>query len=64
MSLDASLKSAFSEMRQHDAEWIAVLDRDRYVGVLTPASLHDALRRSVDGRVVTFDGSHLGSETT
>ena len=34
-------------MLQHDAGWVAVLDGDRYVGVLTPATLHEALRRSV-----------------
>jgi osmoprotectant transport system ATP-binding protein len=46
--LGASLKQAFSEMLQHDAGWVAVLDGDRFVGVLTPESLHGALRRSVD----------------
>ncbi|HLY83672.1 MAG TPA: betaine/proline/choline family ABC transporter ATP-binding protein [Acidimicrobiales bacterium] len=46
--LGASLKHAFSEMLQHDAGWVAVLDGDRFVGVLTPESLHTALRRSVD----------------
>ncbi len=48
VSIDASLKDAFAEMLQHDAGWVAVLDRDRYLGVLTPWSLHIALRRSVD----------------
>jgi osmoprotectant transport system ATP-binding protein len=43
----ASLKQAMSEMLQHDAAWVAVLDGDRYLGVLTPDSLHRALRRSV-----------------
>jgi osmoprotectant transport system ATP-binding protein len=43
-----SLKQAFSEMLQHDAGWVAVLDGDRFLGVLTPDSLHTALRRSVD----------------
>jgi osmoprotectant transport system ATP-binding protein len=43
----APLKTAFSEMLQHDAGWVAVLDGDRFVGVLTPATLHEALRRSV-----------------
>ncbi|MEU0300764.1 ATP-binding cassette domain-containing protein [Streptomyces sp. NPDC006175] len=42
------LKQAFSEMLQHDAGWIAVLDGARFLGVLTPAKLHEALRRSVD----------------
>ncbi len=46
--LDASLKQAFAEMLQHDAGWVAVLDGERYVGVLTPDTLHGALRRSVD----------------
>ena len=44
----SSLKDAFAEMLQHDAGWVAVLDGDRYRGVLTPWSLHVALRRSVD----------------
>ncbi len=35
-------------MLQHDAGWVAVLDGERFVGVLTPDSLHAALRRSVD----------------
>jgi osmoprotectant transport system ATP-binding protein len=42
-----TLKAAFSEMLQHDAAWVAVLDGDRYIGVLTPESLHTALRHSV-----------------
>jgi osmoprotectant transport system ATP-binding protein len=44
----SSLKAAFSEMLQHDAGWVAVLDGNRYLGVLTPATLHEALRRSVE----------------
>ncbi|MDQ6650791.1 MAG: betaine/proline/choline family ABC transporter ATP-binding protein [Actinomycetota bacterium] len=48
----ATLKQAFSMMLQQDAGWIAVLDGNRYLGVLTPSSLHAALRRSVgDGEV-------------
>jgi osmoprotectant transport system ATP-binding protein len=48
----SSLKAAFAEMLQHDAGWVAVLDGDRYVGVLTPATLHEALRRSVESDVL------------
>lgn len=48
VSASSSLKQAFSEMLQHDAGWVAVLDADRYLGVLTPTTLHEALRRSVD----------------
>jgi osmoprotectant transport system ATP-binding protein len=52
-----SLKGAFSEMLQHDAGWVAVLDGDRYLGVLTPATLHEALRRSVES-----DATGVGRE--
>ncbi|WP_077063341.1 betaine/proline/choline family ABC transporter ATP-binding protein [Streptomyces sp. MP131-18] len=49
LPLGASLKKAFSMMLQYDAGWIAVLDEeDRFLGVLTPSSLHEALRRSID----------------
>jgi len=49
--VDAPLKDAFSEMLQEDAGWVAVLDGDRYLGVLTPGTLHEALRRSVEADV-------------
>lgn len=45
--LGASLKQAFTTMLQYDAGWVAVLDGDRFLGVLTPARLHEALRRSI-----------------
>jgi osmoprotectant transport system ATP-binding protein len=44
----APLKQAFGMMLQDDAGWVAVLDGARFLGVLTPAKLHEALRRSVD----------------
>jgi osmoprotectant transport system ATP-binding protein len=44
---EASLKDALSTMLQWDAGWVAVLDGDRFLGVLTPSTLHEALRRSV-----------------
>ena len=44
---DQSLKDAFSEMLKHDAGWVAVLEGDRYVGVITPNTLHEGLRRAV-----------------
>jgi osmoprotectant transport system ATP-binding protein len=49
LPVGASLKRAFSTMLQHDAGWIAVIDEDRkgrFLGVLTPTTLHEALRRS------------------
>jgi osmoprotectant transport system ATP-binding protein len=45
--VNATLKTAFGEMLTHDAGWIAVVDGNRYLGVLTPESLHAALRKSV-----------------
>jgi len=44
---DAPLKEALSTMLHHDAGWVAVLDGSRLLGVLTPDSLHAALRRSI-----------------
>jgi osmoprotectant transport system ATP-binding protein len=44
---DAPLKDALAQMLQHDAGWVAVLDGARFCGVLTPQTLHEALRRSV-----------------
>jgi osmoprotectant transport system ATP-binding protein len=54
---DASLKTAFSTMLQMEAGWVAVLDGDRFLGVLTPESLHAALRRSVEGSVPEVAGA-------
>ncbi|MEU7057227.1 betaine/proline/choline family ABC transporter ATP-binding protein [Streptomyces sp. NPDC046197] len=48
VAVGAPLKQAFGVMLQHDAGWVAVLDGSRFLGVLTPAKLHEALRRSVD----------------
>ncbi|MGW9029204.1 ABC transporter ATP-binding protein [Streptomyces sp. NPDC055722] len=48
VSVGTSLKQALGVMLQHDAGWVAVLDGAHFLGVLTPAKLHEALRRSVD----------------
>lgn len=55
--VDASLKTAFATMLQQEAGWVAVLDGDRFLGVLTPESLHAALRRSVEGSVPETAGA-------
>jgi osmoprotectant transport system ATP-binding protein len=55
--VDATLKQAFSVMLQQDAGWVAVLDGSRFLGVLTPESLHAALRRSVDDAVPETAGA-------
>jgi osmoprotectant transport system ATP-binding protein len=54
---DATLKTAFSTMLQLEAGWVAVLDGDRFLGVLTPESLHAALRRSVEGSIPETAGA-------
>jgi osmoprotectant transport system ATP-binding protein len=55
--VDASLKTAMAVMLQEEAGWVAVLDGDHFLGVLTPDSLHAALRRSVEGTVPQVAGS-------
>jgi osmoprotectant transport system ATP-binding protein len=55
--VEATLKAAFSTMLQHEAGWVAVLDGDVFLGVLTPESLHAALRRSVEGTVPEVAGA-------
>jgi osmoprotectant transport system ATP-binding protein len=52
VALGSSLKAAFAEMLQQDAAWVPVFDGDRYLGVLTPDTLHAALRRSLGGEPV------------
>ena len=44
----STLRQALAEMLQHDAPWVAVVDGDHYLGVLTPDSLHRSLRHSVE----------------
>ncbi len=67
LPLGASLKQAFSVMLQHDAGWIAVLDGEHpgapFRGVLTPARLHEALRRSIvaDARAVPREDADFES---
>ena len=47
--LGTTLRDALSAMLLHDAGRVAVVQDGRVCGVLTPESLHAALRRSVDG---------------
>jgi osmoprotectant transport system ATP-binding protein len=55
----SSLKVALSTMLQQDAGWVAVLDGDRYLGVLTPTTLHEALRRSVEADAAAVDPNQV-----
>ncbi|WP_328318898.1 ABC transporter ATP-binding protein [Streptomyces sp. NBC_00388] len=64
LPVGASLKQAFATMLQYDAGWIAVTDEEnggRFLGVLTPAGLHEALRRSTaaDARDIPRDEVEL-----
>ncbi|MEU5956766.1 betaine/proline/choline family ABC transporter ATP-binding protein [Streptomyces sp. NPDC047525] len=68
LPVGATLKQAFSTMLQHDAGWIAVIDKDsegRFLGVLTPARLHEALRRSTaaDARAIAREEVELETIT-
>jgi osmoprotectant transport system ATP-binding protein len=49
VALGSSLRDALAAMLAQDAGWVGVTDGSRYVGVLTPSSVHAALRRSVTG---------------
>ncbi|MDP9396251.1 MAG: betaine/proline/choline family ABC transporter ATP-binding protein [Actinomycetota bacterium] len=51
VQLRSPLSSALAALLAEDAGWLAVIDGSEYVGVLTPAALHEALRRSVDADV-------------
>ncbi|TNM69990.1 ATP-binding cassette domain-containing protein [Streptomyces sp. NP160] len=46
ISVGDTLRKGLSEIVQHDAGWLPVLDGDRYVGVLTPDGVYSALRRT------------------
>jgi osmoprotectant transport system ATP-binding protein len=64
--VDSSLKTALATMLQHDAGWVAVLDpadNHRYLGVLTPSTLHEALRRSVDADNADVDPRSVEVDT-
>ena len=50
ISVGDSLRKGLSEIVQHDAGWLPVLDGDRYVGVLTPDGVYSALRRTSPSR--------------
>ncbi|NUK75063.1 betaine/proline/choline family ABC transporter ATP-binding protein [Streptomyces lunaelactis] len=66
LPVGASLKQAFSTMLQHDAGWIAVIDKEeagRFLGVLTPARLHEALRRSIDADAQDIPRTEVALET-
>jgi osmoprotectant transport system ATP-binding protein len=48
VAIDAPLEDALAAMLLTDVGWVAVLDADRFLGVLTPESVYRTLRRSID----------------
>ena len=63
LPLGAPLKQALSTMLQHDAGWVAVQDGERYLGVLTPARLHSALRRSTTADAANVPRGEISLDT-
>ncbi len=57
--LPASLRDALSALMLADAGWVAVLDGERFAGVLTPGALHLATRPPLDQ-----DGGRSSASTT
>ena len=47
VSAGATLRDALAQLLLHDAPFVAVVDGDRCLGVLTPDALHAELRRSL-----------------
>ncbi|SHL65877.1 ABC transporter ATP-binding protein [Streptomyces yunnanensis] len=61
--LGTPLRQALSTLLQHDAGWLAVLDGDRYRGVLTPAALHGALRRATTADAADLPRDEVALDT-
>ncbi|ANZ17104.1 glycine/betaine/L-proline ABC transporter ATPase [Streptomyces noursei ATCC 11455] len=61
--LGTPLRQALSTLLQHDAGWLAVLDGDRYRGVLTPGALHGALRRATTADAADLPRDEVGLDT-
>ncbi|TML90491.1 MAG: betaine/proline/choline family ABC transporter ATP-binding protein [Actinobacteria bacterium] len=59
---DATLKDALSVMLLHDAGWVAVLEGGRFLGVLTPDSLHAAMRHSMGHEAIEHEVTGRGVE--
>ena len=45
MAADRTLYDAFSQMLIHHASWVAIVEQDRYCGVLTPEAFVAAIQR-------------------
>ncbi|MGY5128147.1 ABC transporter ATP-binding protein [Streptomyces nigrescens] len=63
LPLGAPLRQALSTMLQHDAGWVAVQDGGRFLGVLTPARLHTALRRATTADAANVPRGEVSLDT-
>jgi osmoprotectant transport system ATP-binding protein len=62
-SLDDYLENALAAMLLTDYGWVAVLDGDDFVGVLTPDAIYRALRTSLDEAEATASSEPIGATT-
>lgn len=60
VTLPASLRDALSALLLAEAPWVAVLDGERYCGVLSPGALHASARRPPADQ----DGARSSASTT
>ncbi len=56
VSTDDYLENALAAMLLTDYGWVAVVDGDHFVGVLTPDAIYRALRSSIDEALVMSNG--------
>jgi osmoprotectant transport system ATP-binding protein len=55
VSTDDSLENALAAMLLTDYGWVAVVDGDTFVGILTPDAIYRALRSSLDEAAAATD---------
>lgn len=53
--IDDFLENALAAMLLTDYGWVAVVDGDRFIGVLTPDAIYHALRSSIDDAAIAHD---------
>jgi osmoprotectant transport system ATP-binding protein len=64
VSTDDYLENALAAMLLTDYGWVAVVDGDDFVGVLTPDAIYRALRISLDDAAEDSDGETVGAAVT
>jgi len=64
VSTDDYLENALAAMLLTDYGWVAVVDGDDFVGVLTPDAIYRALRISLDDAAGDSTGETVGAAVT